>query len=90
MGDGQTYQMLSPWSPLLTQVKACPCGPPYDFAVEKIGRRFAFAMSLKSKCCKKYKRKAKACSGCPIFALMSSKRRKKELRKARRKLQKAA
>lgn len=48
------------------------------------------AMTLKSKCCKKYKKKAKACARCPILACMSPKKRKKCLAKAKKKLEKAA
>lgn len=47
-------------------------------------------MKLKSRCCEKYRRKAKACKACPVFAVMSKKRRKKRLGKIRRKLKAAA
>ncbi|MCH9651398.1 MAG: hypothetical protein K0U98_24440 [Deltaproteobacteria bacterium] len=43
-------------------------------------------MKIKSNCCKKFKRKAKACKGCPLFAELSKKQRKKAITKARRKL----
>ena len=47
-------------------------------------------MKLKSSCCAKYERKAKACKGCPVMALWSKKKRRKELEKVRRRLKKAA
>ena len=47
-------------------------------------------MKLKSKCCKKYKSKAKACQRCPLMAVMSKKVRKKTLKKYRRRIAKAA
>ena len=47
-------------------------------------------MKLKAKCCEKYKRKAKACARCPFMAVLSQKSRKKQLKKYRRKLAKAA
>ena len=47
-------------------------------------------MKLKSSCCAKYERKAKACKRCPVMALLSKKKRRRELKKARRRLEKAA
>lgn len=47
-------------------------------------------MKLKSKCCKKYKRKADGCKGCPLMAELTKKQRRKLLKKARKKLSKAA
>lgn len=47
-------------------------------------------MKLKSECCKKYKKKGKACESCPLMAGLSRKQRKKVLGKARKKLAKAA
>ena len=47
-------------------------------------------MKLKSSCCAKYERKAKACKGCPVMALWSKKKRRKKLEKVRRRLKKAA
>lgn len=47
-------------------------------------------MGRNSKCCKKYERKAKACSGCPVLAVLSRKQRKKLLAKARCRRGKAA
>ena len=31
---------------------------------------------LKSKCCKKFRKKSKACSSCPLMAALSKKERK--------------
>jgi hypothetical protein len=47
-------------------------------------------MKLKSRCCEKYKRKAKACRGCPVIAVLGVKRRRRVLKKAKRELKKAA
>ena len=47
-------------------------------------------MKLKKHCCEKYRRKAKACKGCPVMAVLSEKRRRRRLKKIRRKLAKAA
>lgn len=47
-------------------------------------------MKLKSSCCAKYERKAKACKGCPVLAVLSKKKRRKKLDKVRRRLKKAA
>lgn len=47
-------------------------------------------MKLKSKCCKKCKKKAKACRRCPLMASLSDEQRKRFLRKARKRLRKAA
>ena len=38
-------------------------------------------MKLKSKCCRKYKKKAKACKRCPLMASMSKKKWRKHLQK---------
>ena len=46
-------------------------------------------MKLKSRCCQKYARKAKACKGCPVIAVLSKSERRKTLRKARKKLRRA-
>lgn len=35
-------------------------------------------------CCKKYKKKGKACGACPLLAAMEKRERKKLLRKYRR------
>lgn len=47
-------------------------------------------MKLKSKCCKKYRRKGKACKSCPVMAVLSKKKRRRKLKKARARLGKAA
>ena len=47
-------------------------------------------MKLKSHCCKKYKKKAKACKGCPVLVMMGKKQRRRKLEKARRRLRRAA
>lgn len=47
-------------------------------------------MKLKSSCCEKYRRKAKACEGCPVFAILGGKMRRKRLKKIRRQLDRAA
>lgn len=47
-------------------------------------------MKIKSSCCAKYERKAKACKGCPVMALLSKKKRRRQLDKIRRRLKKAA
>ena len=47
-------------------------------------------MKIKSKCCDKYKRKARACAGCPVMVLLSKKHRKKKFKKIRQNLKKAA
>lgn len=47
-------------------------------------------MKLKSKCCKKYKKKAKACKRCPLMAGLSRKERKRRLDKAKKRLAQAA
>lgn len=46
-------------------------------------------LKLKSRCCKKYSRKAKACKGCPVIAILSKSERRKKLRKVRKKLREA-
>ena len=43
-------------------------------------------MKLKSKCCKKYRKKAEACKRCPVMAALDPKQRKKRLEKAKRNL----
>ena len=45
---------------------------------------------LKKRCCDKYRRKAKACKGCPVMAVLGVKERKRRLKKIRRQLAKAA
>lgn len=47
-------------------------------------------MKLKSKCCYKYEKKAKACRKCPIMGACSKKQRKKKLAKIKKKLNRAA
>ena len=47
-------------------------------------------MKLKKRCCEKYLRKAKACRGCPVMAVLGDKRRRRRLKKIRRALAKAA
>lgn len=47
-------------------------------------------MKLKSKCCKKFWRKAKACKNCPVMAVLSKKKRRRKLAKAKARLRKAA
>ena len=47
-------------------------------------------MKLKKHCCEKYRRKAKACKGCPVMAVLSKKKRRRELDRVRRRLKKAA
>ncbi len=47
-------------------------------------------MKLKSKCCGKYQRKAKACAKCPVMAVLSRKQRKRCLAKAKKRLAKSA
>lgn len=47
-------------------------------------------MKLKSSCCEKYRRKAKACKRCPVLAIMGKKKRKRELKRVRKTLKKAA
>lgn len=47
-------------------------------------------MKLKGKCCKKYRRKAKACKNCPVMAVLSKKKRHRKLAKVRARLRKAA
>ena len=47
-------------------------------------------MKLKKRCCEKFLRKAKACKGCPVLAVLSDKRRRKRLANIRSKLTKAA
>ena len=47
-------------------------------------------MKHKSHCCEKFRSKAKACKGCPLFAGLGGSKRKKRLKKIRRKLKKAA
>ena len=46
-------------------------------------------MKLKSKCCKKYEKKAKACKDCPVMARLSKKGRRKRLKIVRKSLTKA-
>ena len=38
-------------------------------------------MKLKSKCCKKFKKKPKTCSRCPLAATLCKKERKKLIKK---------
>ena len=47
-------------------------------------------MKLKSSCCAKYERKAKACKGCPVLMVLSKKKRRRRLDRIRRELKKAA
>ena len=47
-------------------------------------------MKLKSDCCEKYKRKAKACRRCPLMAALTQKKRKQSLKKVRKRLARAA
>ncbi len=47
-------------------------------------------MKLKTDCCKKYKRRARACKRCPLMAVLGKKERKRRLSKARQRLAKAA
>jgi|CXWL01.1.fsa_nt_gi hypothetical protein len=47
-------------------------------------------MSAKDKCCGKYRKKAKACKGCPVLAMLGPRERKRCLKKARRRLEKKA
>ena len=47
-------------------------------------------MKLKTACCRKYERKAKACSRCPVLAVLGKKKRRRRLKKLRRELKKAA
>ena len=47
-------------------------------------------MKTKKRCCEKYRRKAEACRGCPVMALLSGKQRKRRLKKIRRALKKAS
>jgi len=41
-------------------------------------------------CCEKYRRKGRACKGCPVIAVLSKKKRKRKLKRIRRKLERAA
>lgn len=41
-------------------------------------------MKLKSKCCKKYKKKSEACRKCPLMARLDPEQKKRLLRKARK------
>lgn len=43
-------------------------------------------MKLKSSCCKKFRKKAKACKSCPIIAVMPKKLRRKTLKRIKKKL----
>ncbi len=47
-------------------------------------------MKLKSSCCKKYRRKARACTKCPLIAVLSKRKRHKKLRKIKKRLARAA
>ena len=47
-------------------------------------------MKLKSKCCKRFRKKPKCCKNCPLLAQLSGKARKKSLSKRRRLVKKAA
>ena len=47
-------------------------------------------MKLKKRCCEKYLRKAKACKGCPVMAVLAAGERRRQLKKIRRRLAKAA
>lgn len=47
-------------------------------------------MKVKSKCCKKYRRKAKACKSCPLMAVLSKKERRRKIDKVRARLEEAA
>lgn len=42
--------------------------------------------SAKDSCCEKYRRKAKACKGCPLMAALSAKERERKLKKAKKRL----
>jgi len=46
-------------------------------------------MKLKSTCCGKYERKAKACKRCPVMAAFTKKERRKMLKQVRRRLKAA-
>ena len=46
-------------------------------------------VKLKPRCCEKYARKAKACGGCPVIAVLSKSERRKKLRRAKKKLRRA-
>ena len=47
-------------------------------------------MKLKSTCCRKYERKAKACKRCPVMAVLSASKRRRTLKKIRHGLARAA
>jgi len=47
-------------------------------------------MKLKASCCKKYKKKAKACKSCPIMAILPKKKRRQALKRIKKKLSAAA
>ena len=47
-------------------------------------------MKVKAKCCSKYKRKGVACKRCPLLAMLGKKHRRKGLKKALKRLSKAA
>lgn len=47
-------------------------------------------LDLKSSCCEKYLRKAKACKRCPVMALLSKKKRRKRLKKVRKRLNRSS
>lgn len=47
-------------------------------------------MSAKDKCCGKFRKKAKACKGCPVLSMLGRKERKRKLEKIRKRLAKAA
>lgn len=45
---------------------------------------------MKSKCCKKFEKKAALCKGCPLRLELQKKARRKILKKAKKRLAKAA
>ena len=47
-------------------------------------------MKLKSDCCEKYERKARACKRCPLMAALTKKQRRRRMRKVKKRLAKAA
>ncbi len=42
-------------------------------------------MKLKSKCCKKYKKKPDACQRCPLMARLDPAKRQEKVKKAKKK-----
>lgn len=47
-------------------------------------------MKLKSKCCKKYKKKSDACQRCPLMARLNPEQRQEKLKKSKKKKAKRA